>query len=237
MSNLSLMLVCHGSPDPRYLSAFEQFVAQCQAALAERIYAGILESDGIPLSVQMAQMAEQDPDALVIPLFMGRSGHVNQDIPQAMAGCTTLKLAPALGQHPAFWHYLQQQLQADPTIDGWILWAHGSKSGDFAPRFCAQIQPISSQRIPVLPAFYVNSPNLDTQLDCLISQGCQQIGILPLLLFPGGLIDQLEAIAQTKRSCKIGIRVWPHLAADPGLVDVVRAVAHERLGSSSLSMG
>lgn len=93
--------------------------------------------------------------------------------------------------------------------------------------------------IPMLPAFYVNEPDLGTQLDALIAQGCQQIGILPLLLFPGGLIDQLEAIAQTKRSSTIGIQVLPYLAADPGLVDVVQAVAQEAelLGSHSLCVG
>jgi sirohydrochlorin ferrochelatase len=231
MSTPSLMLVCHGSPDPRYLPAFEHFVACCQAGLNCPVYSGILESTRIPLSEQIAQVARRDPELVVIPLFMGRSGHVNQDIPQAIAqsGCTNIRLVPALGQHPAFQTYLSQRISAHPQIDGWILWAHGSKSGDFAPRFSRQVKQMAQSGIPALPAFYVNEPDLSTQLDVLIAQGCHQIGILPLLLFPGGLIDQLEAIAQAKRSSKIGIQILPHLAADPGLVAVIQAVANTAL--------
>lgn len=237
------MIICHGSADPRYGAAFEHFLAQCQARLSRPIRGGILETQGIPLSQQIASAAQDfaPQELVVVPLFMGRSGHVNQDIPAAIAEVTRhrIHLTPALGQHPALQHLLTQRIAAHPAIDGWILWAHGSRAGDFAPQFSRQVAQMAQPGIPMLPAFYVNEPDLGTQLDALIAQGCQQIGILPLLLFPGGLIDQLEAIAQTKRSSTIGIQVLPYLAADPGLVDVVQAVAQEAelRGSHSLCVG
>lgn len=225
------MIICHGSADPRYGAAFEHFLAQCQARLRRPIRGGILETQGIPLSQQIASAAQDfaPQELIVIPLFMGRSGHVNQDIPAAIAEVTQhrIHLTPALGQHPALQHLLTQRIAAHPDIDGWILWAHGSRAGDFAPRFSQQVAQIAQPGIPTLPAFYVNEPDLATQLDHLIAQGCQQIGILPLLLFPGGLIDQLEAIAAAKQSPQTRIKVLPCLAQDPALVDTLAVIAQE----------
>jgi sirohydrochlorin cobaltochelatase len=107
--NPMLILVAHGSPDPRWRASVERLVASIQ-------------SEGHPVRVRLAYLTCA-PSLLdvaseaaragakrirVLPLFLAGPGHVERDIQPLVArlreACrpVAVELLPPLGQHPLF---------------------------------------------------------------------------------------------------------------------------------------
>ncbi len=103
-----LVLVAHGSSDPRWREPFEDLCRTLKQELGEQ-------------TVTLAYMEMAEPDLMtviersfsqgirhfsILPLFMAAGGHVSTDIPhqatQAMAAHPeiTLDLLPPAGEHP-----------------------------------------------------------------------------------------------------------------------------------------
>ena len=95
----TLLLAAHGSPsDPRPRQAVDAVLRVFGATgLFRDVRAGFLDE-----SPHLAGAARIDGPALCLPFFAGRAGHVERDVPQALAEAGfTGPLLKAIGQHPA----------------------------------------------------------------------------------------------------------------------------------------
>ncbi|OLP18560.1 hypothetical protein BST81_09710 [Leptolyngbya sp. 'hensonii'] len=196
----ALVLVFHGSRDPRPQAAMEKLAHLLQQRLAVPIPIGIaaLELATQPLHWQLyefaAVAAAQGFDRLqIVPLFLLPGVHVMEDIPtelaltqQILKQKITLELRPYLGSHPQLAPLLAAQIP-DSTQNR-ILLAHGS----CRPGGNQSVATLADQ-LNALPAYWSVPPTLKTRLEELVQQDQRQVTIVPYFLFRGGITD---AIAQ-----------------------------------------
>lgn len=160
----------------------------------------------------------------VVPVFLLAGTHVSEDIPQQvllaqqlLSGDFELVLCPYLGSHPHWQTWLQSQIQTLP-MDRWILFSHGSR------RASAQ-EPLQqlAQALAVDLAFWSISPSLVEQVETLIELGNTRIGILPYILFPGGILDALQITSQQilHQFPHLSLTVLPALDASPELASLI----------------
>jgi sirohydrochlorin cobaltochelatase len=104
-----LVLLAHGSRDPRWRRPFEALLDRLQRALgADRVRLAYLESAAPDLAA-VAQEAHRDGvlELRLLPLFMAGGGHVDHDIPvlaraaEALHPELAVSLAPPVGEHDA----------------------------------------------------------------------------------------------------------------------------------------
>jgi sirohydrochlorin cobaltochelatase len=198
------LLVLHGSHDPRYQTAIDQFKAQLAAHLPrDRRYAlAFLECTETPLSQQILDFAQQlqaqgCQELQILPLFLQAGVHVMEDIPAQVTAAQTQLAERAPRMTIVVQPYLGSQLTANlPTNlfpadaqSDWqrLLVAHGTKrSGgnqsivDLADRLQAQA------------AYWFVEPHVPDRVTALYAQGVRQIVLLPYVLMEGSLTEGIE---------------------------------------------
>ena len=110
MAGQAIILMVHGSKDPRWRKPFEDLLDALREDLgADVVHLAYMES-GQPdlLRVSRAVHAGGLNRAFVLPLFMAGGGHVDHDLPglvhqaeKAVPGLD-LELLPPIGEHPRF---------------------------------------------------------------------------------------------------------------------------------------
>lgn len=83
MKKTCLILLAHGSPDPRWRATFEKLLAALRASCgSERVRLAYLEF-AAPTLYDAAGAAARDGfcHLRILPLFMAGGGHVDRDIP------------------------------------------------------------------------------------------------------------------------------------------------------------
>jgi len=205
---INLLLVSHGSRDPRPQQAVEKLTVLLQRKLPKvNLGAATLELGTQPLHQQIVNFARQliklqsnnnqrILEILILPLFLLPGTHVIEDIPSEvnlarslLPPTTNLQVLPHLGSHGGMFEILacQQQLwMEEMPIDMWILLAHGSKY-NHAHQSIKEL----AQQLNTVPAYWAVPPSLETQVEMLIDRGYQSIGILPYFLFTGGITDAI----------------------------------------------
>ncbi len=197
---IAYLLVSHGSRDPRPQVAAAQLAQRLAAILAVPVGAVQLECAPLPLHQQIVEFGQSLPPAphqplVILPLFLLPGVHVMEDLPAEIAQAQAsldrpIQVAPYLGTQAGLQQLVTAQMATlDPTVDAWILLAHGSRRSQGN-------QPIAdlAQAVGALPAYWSVAPSLESRLPELIQMGVKKIGILPYFLFAGGITD---AIAQT----------------------------------------
>ena len=204
------LLIAHGSRDPRPQRALNTLAQRLEENIGltpslawdfHPVGTATLELSPLPLHVQIQQFAESSgqegyTEVKILPLFLLPGVHVQDDIPQEVAiaqqqlgSKIRLNLLPYLGSHL---HYLAEWItekMAKLEVEEWILMAHGSRH----PGGNKPIEQLADQ-VGAVPAYWFVSPDLETQIQGLISDGVQTIGIIPYFMFSGGITD---AIAQS----------------------------------------
>ncbi|MEN9205242.1 MAG: CbiX/SirB N-terminal domain-containing protein [Thermostichales cyanobacterium SZTDM-1c_bins_54] len=225
------LLVGHGSGDPRYQAVLAWCIQHSQMALAPvPVRGATLEHHPLPLSEQILAHARQleDLELKLIPLFMGSGVHLATDIPEQVARAhqrqphLRVHLTPALGSQVGVVRLLAQRLSPDCP---WIVVAHGSRRPAFAQDVDHLVEQIKSRSrgLQVQVAFLSQSPTLGEQLQYLYDRGYRHLGIQPLLLFPGGLLETLHAQARCYPT--LSIRWGSPLAPDPLVIEMIQDLA------------
>lgn len=196
------LLVGHGSRDPRPQQALNQLAQH----LRERpdcslVGTATLELAPLPLHQQIQEFAQVSysqgySQVQILPLFLSPGVHVRADLPEEVAiaqeqlgSQIQLNLLPYFGSDINRLAPGIAAKMATVKTQDWILMAHGSRNvGGNQP-----IEQLASQ-IQAIPAYWSISPNLETQIQGLISSGVHRIGIIPYFMFSGGITD---AIAQS----------------------------------------
>jgi sirohydrochlorin cobaltochelatase len=207
------LLVFHGSRDPRPQQAIEKIVQRitdkidADATSQNIVGWAALELQPQPLHQQICQLAtaaltRQIDRLQIIPLFLLPGVHVREDIPaevelaqRTMGTKIEISIRPYLGSYPDMVMHLTSALKTRSSIAAWVFLAHGSRRpGGNQPIEKIAIQLQQQSHKPILPAYWSVPPNLETQIQTLVTSGYDRIGILPYFLFAGGITD---AIAQS----------------------------------------
>lgn len=108
MSLTRLVLIAHGSHDPRWRQPFEQLALEMAATVSPgRVRLAYMEFAEPGLMQVAEEAARQGIERLrILPLFFSAGGHVAEDIPAQVAAAARrfpqleFEVLPPVGEHP-----------------------------------------------------------------------------------------------------------------------------------------
>jgi len=244
-----LLLVAHGSRSRSWVQAVHGLVAQMADVAADggtfgTVGGAFLENaePSIPAALSDLDADADDVEALVLPLFLTRSGHLREDVPEEVAG--RARILPPLD--PSRWltdnlmRRLQRQTDAAPSRSGVVLVAYGS--GPFRNQWDAMLQrtcQVLKDRGVADAAFaYVGhlvgmSPEPTAQALRIVAQrtpGLERLHVLPVLFGIGML--QTGPITEAVASAREGLGLEICYSTDAILPDpeLARALVEHATG-------
>jgi sirohydrochlorin ferrochelatase len=195
-----LVLVGHGSRDPRSAATLHRLAARVRAGLPKvEVRLCFLE-----LSVPSLEhvLSGLDGSVVVVPLLLGDAYHARTDLPGRVGLAVArhdrlrVRIATTLGADAALLDAAAQRAVRAPSCDGWILAATGSSHGPANAAVVETATDLSGRlRRPVRAGFVTAAPEIAAAWAGLREAGCTEIGVLPWFLAPGRLLDRAEAQA------------------------------------------
>ncbi|MET9082042.1 sirohydrochlorin chelatase [Streptomyces sp. NPDC004237] len=207
----ALVLVAHGSRDPRALAtvrALMERVRELRPGLP--VHLGHIELNEPLLPDTLAALG--DARAVLVPLLLSRGYHVKQDIPEmAAASAARTRVAEPLGPHPL----LADALHGRLLEAGWrprpasavILAAAGSRDPD-ARVDTARTADLLAARlgVPVLPAYAsAATPTVPEAITALRARGRRHIALASYFTAPGRFATECGAHAPWIASAPLGV--------------------------------
>ncbi|MFJ6081293.1 sirohydrochlorin chelatase [Streptomyces sp. NPDC092369] len=199
-----LLVIAHGSRDPRHAATVHALVRRVRAARpGVRVETGFLDFN-IP-SVQgvlESLDAEGVRDVVALPLLLTRAFHAKSDIPAVLGSAPArlrIRQAEVLGPSPLLLAALERRLYeagltpADRSSTGVVLASAGSSD----PEAIAVIADIAREWRDtgwraVRPAFASASlPRTEDAVRELRASGCARVAVAPYVLAPGFLPDRI----------------------------------------------
>ncbi|MDR5867847.1 sirohydrochlorin chelatase [Halomonas koreensis] len=105
----ALILLAHGSSDPRWRAPFERLAEALAERLATPLRLAYMELCDPSLEDTVAELAAAGVErAEILPLFFSAGRHLRRDVPGQVAALgeahpdLALTLLPPVGEHPAF---------------------------------------------------------------------------------------------------------------------------------------
>jgi sirohydrochlorin ferrochelatase len=204
-----LLVVAHGSRDPRHAATVHALVRRVRAARPGlRVETGFLDFN-LP-SVQgvlETLAAEGVEDVVALPLLLTRAFHAKADIPAVLRDAPPrlrIRQAEVLGPSPLLLAGLERRLYeaglspADKSSTGVVLASAGSTD----PEAIAVIAAIAREWrhtgwCAVRPAFASASlPRTEDAVRELRAFGCRRVAVAPYVIAPGRLPDRIAAGAR-----------------------------------------
>ncbi|MEW2284559.1 sirohydrochlorin chelatase [Streptomyces sp. NPDC047841] len=212
----ALVLVAHGSRDPRALTTVRALLDRVRALRPGLpVHLGHIELNEPLLSGTLAALG--DTPAVLVPLLLSRGYHVKRDIPEtAAAAPVRARLAAPLGPHPL----LAEALHARLLQAGWpaapdgttrreaavVLAAAGSRDPDSAADTRHTARLLSARLgVPVLPAYAsAATPTVPAALRALAARGRHQVAVASSFMAPGRFATRCAAQAPWIASAPLG---------------------------------
>ncbi|MFI6486192.1 sirohydrochlorin chelatase [Streptomyces sp. NPDC050564] len=212
----ALVLVGHGSRDPRALSTIRTLIERIRELRPHlSVHLGHIELNEPLLTDTLASLSGKE-DAVLVPLLLSRGYHVKHDIPEAAAAAPGVRtrVAAPLGPHPL----LVETLYARLVEAGWrtrmsdsarrasavVLAAAGSRDPDAAVDTRRTAQLLAERLgVPVVPAYAsAAAPTVPAALRALATGGRHRVAVASYFTAPGRFATQCAEAA-------------PWIAADP----------------------
>ncbi|MET7436699.1 sirohydrochlorin chelatase, partial [Streptomyces sp. NPDC005568] len=199
-----LLVVAHGSRDPRHAATVHALVRRLRAARPGlRVETGFLDFT-VPSvhGVLESLAAEGVRDVVALPLLLTRAFHAKADIPAVLRDAPArlrIRQAEVLGPSPLLTRALERRLYeaglgpADKSSTGVVLASAGSTD----PEAIAVIADIAREWrrtgwCAVRPAFASASlPRTQDAVRELRALGCARVAVAPYVLAPGFLPDRI----------------------------------------------
>ncbi|MEV6808968.1 sirohydrochlorin chelatase [Streptomyces sp. NPDC051132] len=212
----ALVLVAHGSRDPRALTTVRALTDRVRALRpALSVHLGHIELNEPLLPDTLAALG--GPYAVLVPLLLGRGYHVGQDIPQmAAAAPVPTRVAGPLGPHPL----LAEALHARLCEAGWpaapdgaarrdsavVLAAAGSRDPGSAADTRRTARLLADRLgVPVLPAYAsAAAPTVPAALRALAARGRRRVALASYFTAPGRFATQCAEAAPWIASAPLG---------------------------------
>ncbi|MFI9360766.1 sirohydrochlorin chelatase [Kitasatospora sp. NPDC053057] len=219
----SLLLIAHGSRDPRHAATVAALVEQVRAQRPALEVATAYLDHCAP---RIPQVVGRLTDAVAVPLLLNRAFHAKHDIPAALrtAG-SALPVADVLGPSPLLLAALDRRL-AEAGLDvrsaaarsrtGVVLAAAGSSdpAADAATRAVAAEWRRTRGWAAVEVAYAsATGPRVPDALAALHAAGAEHTAVSPYLLAPGLLPDRITAAASDADVLADVLGPAPELAA------------------------
>ncbi|ARP70109.1 sirohydrochlorin chelatase [Streptomyces pluripotens] len=214
----TLVLVAHGSRDPRALATVRALMARLRAlrpTLPVRL--GHIELTEPLLPDTLAALG--DTPAVCVPLLLGRGHHVRRDIPEAVAATSVnARVAAPLGPHPLLAETLYDRLieagwpqdEAEPGRRGAaavVLAAAGSRDPDSATDTRRTARLLAGRlNVPVIPAYAsAAAPTVPAALRALAARGRHRVAIASYFTAPGRFATQCADQSPWLASAPLGV--------------------------------
>jgi sirohydrochlorin cobaltochelatase len=241
----AILIVGHGSREPRANQAFEALVADYRRhhaarAAEEEITHAYVELAQPALDEALAALCRRHQRVVVVPLFLFMVGHTKNDIPIALARArlarpgTELLATRELGIHPALLEIaFERVMAAMGPLDhatlartALVMVGRGSSDPDANAEFYKLARLVAEGRGFgwLVPAFIgITSPLLPEALELTARSRPERLVVLPYFLFDGLLGDKLRAqVAEFRgRYPWIAATVAETLGADPRLHGII----------------
>ncbi|MGW1719345.1 sirohydrochlorin chelatase [Streptomyces sp. NPDC002156] len=212
----ALVVVAHGSRDPRALSTVRTLLDQVRALRPGLpVHLGHIELNEPLLPDTLAALG--DREAILVPLLLSRGYHVKRDIPEMAAESRVhARVAPALGPHPL----LVDALYARLVEAGWptrtdhetrrqsavVLAAAGSRDPESKVDTGRTAQLLSDRLgVPVIPAYATTAaPTVPNAIEALEASGRTRVAIASYFTAPGRFATECAETAPWIASAPLG---------------------------------
>ncbi|MFJ9126829.1 sirohydrochlorin chelatase [Streptomyces sp. NPDC102340] len=213
----ALVLVAHGSRDPRALATVSELVERIRErrpGLTVRL--GHIELNEPLLSDTLADLPAGR--AVLVPLLLSRGHHVKHDLPRAAdaAGHLRTRVADPLGPHPLLVDALHDRLveagwperttDRDRRRSGVVLAAAGSRD----PHAAADVRRMAALLadrlgVPVVPGYAsATAPDVATAARSLAARGRDRIAVASYFTAPGRFATETAAAAPGIAAAPLG---------------------------------
>ncbi|WP_333742650.1 sirohydrochlorin chelatase [Streptomyces ardesiacus] len=208
----ALVVVAHGSRDPRALSTVRALLDRVRALRpALPVHLGHVELNEPLLPDTLAALG--DGAAVLVPLLLGRGHHVKRDIPETAAlSPARTRVAAPLGPHPL----LVDALQARLTEAGWptrpgpehavVLASAGSRDPESRADTARTAALLAARLgVPVVPAYAsAATPTVPEAVRTLTARGHRRVALASCFTAPGRFATQCAAAAPWITSAPLG---------------------------------
>ncbi|MDH6215521.1 sirohydrochlorin chelatase [Streptomyces pseudovenezuelae] len=212
----ALVVVAHGSRDPRALSTVRTLLDRVRALRPGLpVHLGHIELNEPALPDTLAALGTAR--AVLVPLLLSRGYHVKRDIPEMAAEAQArTRVAPPLGPHPLLVDALQARLveagrrmrmdAATRRTSAVILAAAGSRDPDSQTDTNSTAALLSARLgVPVLPAYASTAaPTIPEALAILATQGRHRVAIASYFTAPGRFARECAEKAPWIASAPLG---------------------------------
>jgi sirohydrochlorin ferrochelatase len=214
-----LVLVAHGSRDPRALNTVRTLVEgvrELRPQLPVRLGHIELNEPALPDTLASLQRGEDHP-AVLVPLLLSRGYHVKQDIPEAAAAVPGLhaRVAAPLGPHPLLVETLYARLveagwrthmsDAVRRASGVVLAAAGSRDPEAAVDTRRTAQLLAERLgVPVVPAYASAAPAVPAAVRAMTARGRHRIAVASYFTAPGRFATECAAAAPWIAAAPLG---------------------------------
>ncbi|WP_405888760.1 sirohydrochlorin chelatase [Streptomyces sp. NBC_01136] len=204
MSQPVLLVIAHGSRDPRHAATVHALVRRVRARRPGlRAETGFLDFNIPSVQGVLESLAAEDVrEVVALPLLLTRAFHAKADIPAVLREAPArlrIRQAEVLGPSPLLTAALERRLYeagltpADKSSTGVVLASAGSTD----PEAIAVIAEIAREWrrtgwCAVRPAFASASlPRTEDAVRELRALGCERVAVAPYVLAPGFLPDRI----------------------------------------------
>jgi uroporphyrin-III C-methyltransferase len=229
----SLVLLAHGSPDPRHAKGVEKVAEQVRRRWPGHVHVAYLDHDS-PSATDVAQRLE---GGVLVPLLLTTAYHVRSDVPEAAAAMDALErghyaVASALGPDRLLFAAADELLSragfAPDPHTGVVLFAGGSSDREAISTID---EAVGNRSVvgwgPWAVAALAGGDEIDVVADRLRAAGAQRVLVLTYMVADGVLRDRMVTYAD-----KAGAEVVPgSLGETDALADLVVQRAGEALAT------
>ncbi|WP_405908679.1 MULTISPECIES: sirohydrochlorin chelatase [unclassified Streptomyces] len=210
----ALVLVAHGSRDPRTLNTVRSLIERIRELRPHlAVHLGHIELNEPLLPDTLASLqstrSTRTGEAVLVPLLLSRGYHVKRDIPEAAAAAAPLRtrVAAPLGPHPLLVETLYARLveagwrtrMSDSTrrASGIVLAAAGSRDPDAAVDTRRTAHLLAERLgVPVVPAYAsAAAPTVAAAVRAMAARGRHRIAVASYFTAPGRFATECAAAA------------------------------------------
>ncbi|WCN01177.1 sirohydrochlorin chelatase [Streptomyces sp. M92] len=208
----ALVVVAHGSRDPRALSTVRALLDRVRALRpALPVHLGHIELNAPLLPDTLAALGHRE--AVLVPLLLSRGHHVKRDIPEmAEASPAHTRVAAPLGPHPLLVDALHDNLLEAgwplhaPRDAAVVLAAAGSRDPDSRTDTDRTASLLSARLgVPVLPAYAsAAAPTVPQAVRTLTARGYRDVAVASYFTAPGRFATESTTAAPWIASAPLG---------------------------------
>ncbi|GAA2431852.1 CbiX/SirB N-terminal domain-containing protein [Streptomyces glaucus] len=212
----ALVLVAHGSRDPRAPGTVRALLARVRALRPGLpMHLGHIELNAPLLPDTLAALG--DADAVLVPLLLSRGYHVKRDIPEmAAASPARTRVAAPLGPHPLLVDALHARLveagwrtgtdAAARRADAVVLAAAGSRDPEARTDTDRTARLLAARLgVPVLPAYAsAAAPTVEDAVRHLAARGRTRVALASYFTAPGRFAAECAAQAPWLAAAPLG---------------------------------